>query len=146
VDVLDRAIIDQLRRDGRLTNTELADRVGLTPSPCLRRVRRLEDDAVITGYHARIDPFTTGRGFEVIVNANLAAQDRATVDQFEARVAEFDEVIEFRRMFGHPDYFIRIAVTDLATYETFLTSKLMDTPGLATVDSHITMKTIKAND
>jgi DNA-binding Lrp family transcriptional regulator len=101
---------------------------------------------VITGYHARIDPVAIGRGFEVIVNANLAAQDRATVEQFEARVAEFDEVIEFRRMFGQPDYFIRIAVTDLATYETFLTSKLMDTPGLATVDSHITMKTIKAND
>lgn len=109
-------------------------------------MRRLEDDAVITGYHARIDPVAYGRGFEVIVNANLAAQDRATVEQFEARVAEFDEVIEFRRMFGHPDYFIRIAVTDLGTYESFLTSKLMDAPGLATVDSHITMKTIKAND
>lgn len=82
----------------------------------------------------------------MIVNANLAAQDRATVEQFEAHVAEFGEVIEFRRVFGHRDYFIRIAVTSIATYDTFLTSKLMDTPGLATVDSHITMKTIKAND
>ena len=146
MDTLDRAIIDHLRRDGRLTNTELADRVGLTPSPCLRRVRRLEEDGVIAGYHARVDPDATGRGFEVLVNVDLAAPDRATVEQFEARVAGFDEVTEFRRMFGHPDYFLWIAVADLAAYEAFLTTKLMDTPGLATVESHISMKIIKTTD
>lgn len=143
MDRTDRAIIDQLVRDARLPNTEVADRVGLTPAPCLRRVRRLEQAGVITGYHARIDPAAVGRGFEVLVNVDLARKDRATVEQFEARVAGFDEVVELRRMFGLPDYFLRIATKDLAAFETFVTHHLEDTPGLAKVDSHLTMKTIK---
>ncbi|MBA3278049.1 MAG: Lrp/AsnC family transcriptional regulator [Geodermatophilaceae bacterium] len=143
MDRTDRAIIEHLRRDARLPNTELADRVGLTPAPCLRRVRHLEQAGVITGYHARVDPRTVGRGFEVLVNVDLARKDRGTVEQFEARVAAFDEVIEMRRMFGLPDYFLRIATADLETFETFVTHHLEDTPGIARVDSHLTMKTIK---
>src|SRR5690606_23844397 len=104
VDRIDRAIIEELRRDARLTNTELADRVGLTPAPCLRRVRRLERAGVITGYHAHVDPDSVGQGFEVIVHVDLARKDRATVEAFETRVAAYDEVVEFRRMFGLPDY------------------------------------------
>ncbi len=145
VDALDHAIVDELRRDGRLTNTELADRVGLTPSPCLRRVRRLEEDGVITGYYARIDPAAAGRGFEVIVGATLATHGGGATAAFESHVAEFTEIIELRRMFGRPDYFLRVAVSDVATYEAFLTSKLMAAPGLATFDSHLTMKTVKSD-
>lgn len=145
MDSLDRAIINQLQRDGSLTNTELAERVGLTQSPCLRRVRRLEADGVISGYYARINPTATDQGFEVIVNANLGAQDRETVVSFESYVAGRDEVIEFRRMFGKPDYLIRVAVRDLEAYESFLTTKLMAAPGVATVDSHICMKMLKGN-
>lgn len=144
MDRTDRAIVDHLRGDARVPNTELADRVGLTPAPCLRRVRRLEQAGVITGYHARIDPEAVGRGFEVLVNVDLARKDRATVEHFEARVAEFDEVIELRRMFGLPDYFLRIATADLQAFEGFVTHDLEDTPGIARVDSHLTMKTIKA--
>lgn len=143
MDSIDQAIIEELRHNARLTNTELADRVGLTPAPCLRRVRRLEHDGIIVGYHAAIDPEAVGRAFEVIVNVDLAAKDRSTVERFESSVASFAEVVEFRRMFGLPDYFLRIATADLPSFENFVTTKLEDTPGIAKVDSHLTMKVIK---
>jgi len=132
-----------LQEDGRLTNQELADRVGLTPAPCLRRVRRLEADAVITGYTATVDPAALGREFEVIINADLVAKDLATVEAFEERVAAMDEVAELRRMFGIPDYLIRVQVANTETYERWLTTRLMGDPAIARVDSRITMKVIK---
>jgi len=144
VDLVDRAIVEQLRRDARLTNAELAARVGLTPSPCLRRVRRLEESGVITGYHARVDPQATESGFEVIVTATLAGNDLASVEGFEAAVSALPEVVELRRMFGKPDYFLRVAVRDALAYEAFLTTKLMTAPALATFDSHLTMKVLAA--
>ncbi|OZM83237.1 Lrp/AsnC family transcriptional regulator [Pseudonocardia sp. MH-G8] len=143
MDRIDRAIINVLRRDGRVSNVELAERVGLTPAPCLRRVRRLEEDGVITGYRADIDPAADGRAFEVLVNVELAVKDRATVIGFETRLAGFDEVVELRRMFGLPDYFVRIATADLAAFESFVTDELETIPGLAKVDSHLTMKRVK---
>lgn len=144
MDRTDRAIVAQLQLDARLTNTELADRVGLTPAPCLRRVRRLEQDGVILGYHARLDPAAMRRSFEVIVTVELGLKDRRTVEHFESHVAAFDEVVEFRRMFGLPDYLLRIATEDLAAFEAFVTHKLEDTPGVAKVSSHLTMKLIKS--
>jgi DNA-binding Lrp family transcriptional regulator len=145
VDKLDRAIVAELQRDGRLTNLDLASRVGLTPAPCLRRVRRLEEDGVITGYTAVIDQDSIGRGFEVIIHADLVAKDLATVEAFEDRVAAMSEVAELRRMFGIPDYVIRVQVADLAAYERWLTTQLMGDPAIARVDSRITMKTIKTD-
>ena len=145
MDRIDRAIIDQLRRDCHLSNTELAERVGLTPSPCLRRVRQLEDVGVILGYHARIAPAAIGRAFEVHVHMDLAAMDRATLERFEARLVSFDEVVEARRMFGSPDYLVLVAVADQPTYEQFLTHELMAIPGLARLTSHFPMKTIKSD-
>jgi DNA-binding Lrp family transcriptional regulator len=144
VDDLDRAIIAILQEDGRLTNQELAARVGLTPAPCLRRVRRLEADGVITGYAAQVDPDTLGRGFEVIINADLVAKDWATVEEFEAQVAAMEEVVELRRMFGLPDYLVRVRVADAAAYERWLTTRLMGHPAIARVDSRLTMKVVKA--
>lgn len=105
MDKLDRAIIDQLQDHGRLTNQELADRVGLTPAPCLRRVRRLEAEGVITGYTALVNPAALGRDFEVIIYADLVAKDLATVASFEERLVAMDEVAELRRMFGIPGLF-----------------------------------------
>ncbi len=145
MDALDRAIVAELQRDGRLTNLDLASRVGLTPAPCLRRVRRLEEDGVITGYTAVIDQDSIGRGFEVIIHADLVAKDLATVEAFEDRVAAMSEVAELRRMFGIPDYVIRVQVADLAAYERWLTTQLMGAPAIARVDSRITMKTIKTD-
>ena len=145
MDKLDRAIVAELQRDGRLSNLELASRVGLTPAPCLRRVRRLEEDGVITGYTAVIDQDSIGRGFEVIIHADIVAKDLATVEAFEDRVAAMSEVAELRRMFGIPDYVIRVQVADLAAYEHWLTTQLMGDPAIARVDSRITMKTIKTD-
>ena len=143
LDSVDREILLQLRLDGRLSNVELARRVGLTPPPCLRRVKRLEQAGVIAGYRAVIDPAAVGRGLEVLAEVEVSATDLRSVQAFEATVAGYKEVIEFRRMFGRPDYFIRIAVADHAAYETFLTGKLIGLPGVLRVESYLTMKTIK---
>jgi DNA-binding Lrp family transcriptional regulator len=143
VDDLDRAIIELLQGEGRLSNQDLAARVGLTPAPCLRRVRRLEAEGVITGYSAVVDPGALGRGFEVIIHADLVAKDLATVEAFEERVAAMEEVAELRRMFGIPDYLLRVQVADLPAYERWLTTQLMGDPAIARVDSRITMKLLK---
>ena len=144
MDAVDRKIVAELRADGRLSNVELAERVGLSPAPCLRRVRRLENDGVILGYSARIDPRAVGRSFEVLVNVDLTRKDRATFEAFEDAVAALDEVTEIRRMFGLPDYVIRVATDSIESYELFVSTKLGDAPGLAKLDSHITMKLIKS--
>ena len=143
MDSIDGEIIRHLSSEGRLTNQELADRVGLTPAPCLRRVRRLEQDGVITGYQARIDPNALGRGFEVILYADLVAKDLETTEAFEARLVAMDEVVEARRMFGIPDYFIRVQVPDVGHYERWLTTKVMGDGAIARVDSRLTMKLLK---
>lgn len=139
-------ILFHLRQDSSLTNTELADLVGLTPSPCLRRVKKLEADGIITGYRAIVSQEALGRGFQVIVTAEIGVNDQATIEDFESQVAAFDEVIECRRLFGIPDYFIRVAVKDLATYENFMVTKLSGLPAVSRVTSLITMKTIKSVD
>ncbi|MFD3376718.1 MULTISPECIES: Lrp/AsnC family transcriptional regulator [unclassified Streptomyces] len=146
LDATDREILFHMRQDGRLTNVELAKRVGLTPPPCLRRVKRLEEAGVITGYRAVIDPAALGRGLEVLVDVEISAQDRKSFEKFETTVSSYEEVIEFRRMYGRPDYFIRVAVADHAAYETFLTSKLSGLPAVLRLTSHLTMKKIKAED
>lgn len=145
VDALDRAIIKELQRDGRVTNQELASRVGLTPAPCLRRVRRLETDGVIRGYSAVVDHDAMGLGLEVIVNAELVAKDWETVRDFESRVAAMDSVVELRRMFGLPDYLIRVRVRDTAEYERWVTADLMGDPAIARLDSRMTMKVLKGS-
>lgn len=118
--------------------------MGLTPAPCLRRVRRLEADGVITGYAAIVDPAALGRGFEVIVNADLVMNDRAAVDAFESRIVAMDEVVELRRMFGLPDYVMRVRVRDLDAYERWLIDSLMGDPAIARVDSRMTIKVLKS--
>jgi DNA-binding Lrp family transcriptional regulator len=143
LDAIDRAIIDELRRDARLSNTELAQRVRLTPAPCLRRVKRLEQEGVITGYHARVDPTAAGRPFEVIVSVEITMNDQRSVEDFEASVAELEEVVEARRVFGRPDYILRVLVADVAAYERFQTTKLLRLPGMARTVSYQTMKLIK---
>jgi Lrp/AsnC family transcriptional regulator, leucine-responsive regulatory protein len=143
MDRLDRAILDHLERDGRLSNVELAERVNLSPSATLRRVRNLEATGAITGYHAEIDPKAIGRGFQITVHATLLMRNRETIETFEAAVLELDEVLECRRMYGDPDYLMRVAVQDAEAYEQFLINVLADLPGLARMTSQFTMKIIK---
>jgi len=146
LDLIDREILLQLRRDGRLTRVGLGGRVGPTRLASSTLVKRLEDAGVITGYRAVIDPAAVGRGLEVFIDVEIQVSDLKTVEDLEATVASYDEVIELRRMFGRPDYFIRVAVADHAAYESFTTSKLLGLPGVLRVTSHLTIKKIKADD
>lgn len=135
-----------LRQDGRLSNVELARRVGLTPPPCLRRVRRLEETGVITGYRARVNPEAIGRGLEVMVSIEVAVSDLKTLEGLETTIAAYEEVVEFRRLFGTPDYSLRVLVADYAAYEAFQTTRIIGLPGVARVISQPTMKKIKVTD
>jgi DNA-binding Lrp family transcriptional regulator len=143
MDRVDRAILRHLMGEGRLSNTELADRVGLSPSPCLCRVRNLERAGVISGYHAAVDMAALGRGFEVLVHVEMAIQDGATLEAFEAEIAQIDEIVQCRRMFGQPDYLLWIATADLGAYERLYMTRLTNLPGVARTNSQFTMKTIK---
>ncbi|MFF3666243.1 Lrp/AsnC family transcriptional regulator [Microtetraspora malaysiensis] len=143
LDHVDQEILFHLAQDGRLSNVELARRVGLTPPPCLRRVKRLEDAGVIAGYRAQISPEALGRSLEVVVSVEIAVNDLQTVEDFESRVAALEEVVEFRRMFGRPDYYMRVAVADQIAYEKFLSQRILPLPAVSRVDSHLTMKRIK---
>ncbi|WP_336211523.1 Lrp/AsnC family transcriptional regulator [Nonomuraea sp. LPB2021202275-12-8] len=143
MDRIDRRILHELQQDGRLSNTELADRVGLTPSPCLRRVRQLEETGVIRGYRALLDGDAVGRGFQAFVTVVMRYEDRDTVAEFERQVAMLPEVIEAHRLFGDPDFLLRVAVADLPAYERFYSDVLSGLPGVAQLTSHLAMKAIK---
>jgi DNA-binding Lrp family transcriptional regulator len=152
MDAIDVEILRELQRDGRLSNQELAQRVGLTPSPCMRRVRQLEQDGVIRGYRAAsdrlrvdravIDPEAVGRGFEVLVSVEIR-RDRATVEAFEAALQDIPDVIEAYRLFGSPGCLLRIAVEDLRAYERLWIEKLTTLTGITEVNSQIIMKRVK---
>ncbi|MUL45836.1 Lrp/AsnC family transcriptional regulator [Mycobacterium sp. CBMA293] len=144
MDSLDAAIIDVLREDGRIANVALAERVGLTPGPCLRRVQRLEADRVIVGYQAQISPAAANQSFEVLLDIEITDFDMGSIESFEAMMAGYPQVLELHRLFGSPDYLARVAVADLAAYEQFLTSKVLAIPGIHRVSSRFPMKTIKS--
>ena len=144
LDSLDHAILEQLYRDGRVSNLELAERVGLTPAPCLRRVRRLEADGVIAGYRAIIDPEKLGRRLEVTAAVEVRSTDTQTIAEFERAVVAFEEVVEARKVFGNPDYYLRIVVNGIEEYEHFQMHKLTALPAVFRVDSHQTMKLLKS--
>lgn len=144
VDSLDRAIVQELLIDGRISNAALAQKVGLTPGPCLRRVQRLESEGVIQGYTALIDPSVMDQSFEVGISIDLKQGDHQTVQHFETTVSEFDEVLELLRLFGKPDYYARVAVADLQAYERFLTTKLLPIAGVTATHSAFPMKIIKS--
>ena len=142
MDQIDRNILRELQRDGRLTNQELAQLVGLTASPCMRRVRRLESDGVIQGYRAVIDPEAVGRGFEALVSIEVK-RDREVVEAVEAALQEIPDVIEAYRLFGSPGCLLRIAVADITAYEQLWIQRLTTLAGVTEVNSQIVMKRIK---
>jgi DNA-binding Lrp family transcriptional regulator len=145
MDSIDRAIIDQLRLNCRQSNVELAEAVGLTPSPCLRRVKRLEDEGVITGYHASFAPAAVDRSFEVLVDIELHDQTPENTERFEAELVSHPEVVEARRMFGSPDFEVIVATKDLAAYEQFMSATLLRLPGIGRLHSRFPMVLIKSD-
>jgi Lrp/AsnC family transcriptional regulator, leucine-responsive regulatory protein len=143
MDSIDRAIIDQLQRNGRLANNELAERVGLSPSPCLRRVRQLEADGVITGYTALLDRGLAQCAYEPIVWVTLSLVTRESMTEFEAAVQDINEVVEVLRMMGQPDYLMRIVTSDAVAFETLYIDRLASLPHVQTLTSQLGMKVVK---
>ncbi len=143
MDSIDRAILCQLMVDGRLPNNELAERVGLSPSPCLRRVRNLEIQGVITGYTALIDRAEVGCAYEPLVWVTLSAVTRACMSEFEHAVAEVPAVVEVLRMMGQPDYLLRIVAADADSFENLYFDVLAELPNVQTLTSQIAMKVVK---
>ena len=145
MDKVDRAILAELQADGRLTVTELADRVRLTPGPCHRRLRELERSGIITGYRAIVNPAAVGMGFEALVQITLERGDAGTVDSFEAALAELPQVRHAERLFGDPDYLLRVAARDLDSFATLRDQELATLPGVHRLTSTIVMKRIIDN-
>jgi DNA-binding Lrp family transcriptional regulator len=142
MDMIDRKIIAELQAEGRLTVTELAQRVGLSVAPCHRRLRELERGGAIRGYRAVVDPAAIGLGFEVLVQVTMDREDAATIADFERGLAEIAEVRHAERLFGDPDYLLRVATADIAAYQTLRDEQLATLPGVGRLTSTIVMKRI----
>lgn len=143
MDAIDRAILYQLQADGRLANNELADRVGLSPSPCLRRVRNLEREGIIAGYTAILDRHRSGLAYEPLVWVTLSAVTRQAMVDFEAAVDEIPQVVEALRMMGQPDYLLRVVTADGDAFEALYIDTLAALPHVQTLTSQLAMKVVK---
>lgn len=142
MDAIDRHILAVLQQDGRLTLTELAGRVGLSVSPCHRRLRELERSGVIRGYRAVVDAEALGLGFEVLAFVTMRQEDRDTLLGFEEGLVAIPEVRHAERLFGDPDYLLRILTTDLAAYQRLEDDHLTALPGVQRITSTLVMKRI----
>lgn len=143
MDQFDRRILENLQHDGRATNVELASQVGLSPSPCLRRVRELEKAGVIRQYVALLEPSEVGIGVSVFAQVSLERQIEALLEAFEEAVRARPEVVECYLMTGNHDYLLRIVVPDLNAYRSFVLDHLSKAPGVANIRSSFALKQVK---
>jgi DNA-binding Lrp family transcriptional regulator len=142
LDDIDRRILDRLQRDGRLSNADLAQEVGLSPSPCWRRVKALEEQGVIKGYTAQLDAKAVGLSVTVFMSVSLTTQVEKALQAFERAASERPEVMECYLMTGDSDYLLRIVVPDLEAYERFVMdfTKIV---GIAQIRSSLALRTVK---
>jgi len=143
LDHIDHNILRHLQENARITNAELADRVGLSPTPCLRRLRRLESEGIIRGYHTEIDREALGVNVTVIILVKLEREDDNTLKEFEAALKSRSEVMECYLVTGKFDYFIRVVVPSLATYEAFLSETMLRMPNIATIESSFMLREVE---
>ena len=143
LDQIDHAILRELQRDARQSHQDLSERVGLSPSPCARRINKLETQGYITGYSASIDERKLGFGFSVFVSVRLDRQIDDLLVAFENELSGLPEVVDCWLMTGSFDYLIRIAVQDLEEFERFLTARLTKIPGVALLESSIPIRRVK---
>lgn len=143
LDRIDRKILDELQRDGRLAITELAQRVGLSTSPCSERVRRLEREKVILGYHARVDPEALGRGLLVFVELTLSSKSSQTFEAVRQALLAEPRVIECHLISGSFDYLVKVRLTDMSEYRHLLGSILQHMPVPAQSNSYVVMEEVK---
>ena len=144
LDAIDCHIIAELQSDARLSNVELADTVGLSPSPCLRRVKRLEQEGYIQGYRAALQRDRVGLGFSVFVGVKLNGHANEGALAFEQAVVAMPEVVACHLVSGEANYFLEVVVPDLAGYQRFLVGKLLNLPIVREVRSNIAIQTLKA--
>jgi Lrp/AsnC family leucine-responsive transcriptional regulator len=144
LDGIDRRIIAELQADARLSNVELADRVGLSPSPCLRRVRRFEREGYIEGYRAALRRDRVGLGFSVFLAVKIDGHTNERALEFEEAVTAMPEVIACHLVSGEADYLLEVTVPDLEHYRGFLVGKLLNLPLVREVRSNVAIQTVKA--
>ncbi|MBZ9988186.1 Lrp/AsnC family transcriptional regulator [Mesorhizobium sp. BH1-1-5] len=146
LDPIDRRIIAALQSDGRMTAQELADRVGLSSSPCARRVRLLEERGVITGYTAVIDQDLVDLPISVFASIKLERQREEELERFNTAISRWPEVVDCYLMTGQRDYLLRIVVRDLHAYDRFLKEKLTRLDGVASIESSFALSQIKRSN
>ena len=142
LDETDRRILASLQAHARLRNVELAELVGLSASPCLRRVKRLEETGVIRGFATLVDPEAVGLPVSVFVQVTLERQSETALETFESHIAEWPEVMECYLMTGDADYLLRVVAADLTAYQEFLMNKLTRVEGVASIKSSFALRRI----
>lgn len=140
LDATDLRILAELQADGRMSNVELARRVGMSPPPCLRRVRALEEAGVIRGYHADVDPKKLGYGITAFAEVGLSSQKEDDLKAFEALVTSWPEVQACHMLAGEVDFLLRVVAADWERYQTFLTTHLTTAPNVAHVKSFLRIR------
>src|SRR5579872_1201237 len=143
LDTIDRKILAHLQSDGRITMAELADKVGLSVSPCHRRVKLLEERGVITRYIATVDQKSVGLHVSVFISIKLARQKEEDLNRFARAISKWDEVLECYLMTGNRDYLLRVVAADLSSYEAFLKNKLTRLDGIASIESSFALSQVK---
>lgn len=142
-DSVDRRILDELQRDGRLPNTVLAERVRLSPSPCLRRVNALENRGVVAGYRAELDRQAVGLGLTVFVELQVSGHSREVAESIEQAVARVPEIVACHLVSGAADFLLEVVVPDLPAYERLLLDTLLDLPGVDDLRSNFSLRAVK---
>jgi Lrp/AsnC family leucine-responsive transcriptional regulator len=144
IDDLDRKILAELQRDGRVSNVELAERVNLSPSPWLRRLRRLERDGLVTGYRAVLDRRKVGLGLTVFVEVSVERHSSKTAQALGKAFNGMEEVVACHIVSGQADYLLEVVAADLEAYERFLLDRLLNVPGVSDVRSNFAIHTVKS--
>ena len=142
LDNIDRRILRELQRDGRISFVNLADKVGLSTSPCLERVRRLERDGFITGYHARLDPARVDAGLLVFVEISLAYTSGRVFEEFRDAVRRWPQVLECHLVAGEYDYLLKVRISDMGSYRQLLGDILHALPGVSDSRTLVAMETV----
>lgn len=142
LDAIDLKILRILQTNGRIPNTDLADQVGLSPSPCLRRVKRLEDAGIVSRYVALADASMLGLSTTAFVRVSLVRQDEAVLTAFEDEMATWPEVMECYLMTGSSDYQLRVLTTDLPSFEAFLRHRLIGAKGVANIQTSFALRPV----
>ena len=143
LDRTDLRLLAVLQGEGRITNAELAERVSLSASACLRRLQRLEADGIVTGYAAQIDPQSVGLGLQAFVRVQLARHEAGAIDRFVEKVEGWEEVVACHALTGDMDYLLHVYVADLPHFSRFLLDRLLNDAGVADANSSFVLRTVK---